>query len=115
MPIPLDAQRPAYGLSDREVAKRNAELAWYKPIMQQALSRGDISQVNEAMAEMLDRFRINLDPSSLAYRKLGLALLRAEVRALDTLERRFKGDPIDTPHRLRTWSRARSPRPVETR
>jgi hypothetical protein len=36
MPIPLDSQRPAYGLTNRQVAKREAELAWYLPIMRAA-------------------------------------------------------------------------------
>jgi hypothetical protein len=32
MPIPIDAQRPAYGLSNREVAKRNADLEFMLPL-----------------------------------------------------------------------------------
>jgi hypothetical protein len=68
MPVPLDAQRPTYGLTNRQVAKREAELAWYLPIMRAALSRGDIGKINEIMTELLDRFHINLDPNSLAYR-----------------------------------------------
>ena len=97
MPIPLDAQRPAYGLSNREVAKRDADLAFMLPIMRHALSRGDIGKVSEAMAELLDRFHLNVDRSGVAYRKLGLAVLRAEVRALEALKRRSRGEPIDTP------------------
>jgi len=97
MPIPLDAERPAYGLSNREVGKRNADLAFMLPIMRDALSRGDIGKVSEAMAELLDRFHLNVDCNSIAYRKLGLAVLRAEVRALEALERRSRGEPIDTP------------------
>jgi hypothetical protein len=97
MPAPLDAQRPPYGLTNRQVTKRDAELAWYLPIMRDALSRGDIGKVSEAMAELLDRFHLNVDRNSVAYRKLGLAVLRAEVRALEALERRSRGEPIDTP------------------
>jgi integrase len=97
MPIPLDAQRPAYGLTNRQVAKREAELAWYLPIMRAALSRGDIGKINEIMTELLDRFHIKLDPNSLAYRQLGMAVLRASVRANEALERRYRGEPIETP------------------
>jgi len=60
-------------------------------------SRGDIGKVSEAMAELLDRFHLNVDCNSIAYRKLGLAVLRAEVRVLEALERRSRGEPIDTP------------------
>src|SRR5262249_54063651 len=68
MPLPLSS-RPAYGLSDREVAKRNAEVAWLLPIMQEALARGDISKVSEHLHELLAVFQINLDPKCEAYRK----------------------------------------------
>jgi len=97
MPFPLDAEQPAYGLSNRQVAKRDEHLAEWLPIMRAALSRGDISMVSEAMTELLDRCHLNLNPNSPAYRKLGLAVLKAEVRALEALERRSKGEPIDTP------------------
>jgi integrase len=97
MPVPLDAERPVYGLTTRQVTKRNAELKWYLPIMREALARGDISMVSEAMAELLDRFHLNLDRNNPSYRKLGLAALRAEVRALDDLARRYRGEPVDTP------------------
>jgi integrase len=67
------------------------------PIMRAALSRGDLGKVSEAVTELLDRFHLNLDPNGPAYRKLGLAVLRAYVRALEALEKRSKGEPIDTP------------------
>jgi integrase len=97
MPVPLDTQRPVYGLSDRQATKRDADLAFMLPIMQRALSRGDVSKVSEAMVELLDRFHLNVDRNSVGYRTLGLAVLRAEVRVLDALERRSRGEPIDTP------------------
>jgi hypothetical protein len=97
MPIPLDAQAPAYGLSDRQLAKRAEHLADWPPIMRAALARGDISVISETMAELLDRSQLNLDPNCADYRRLGLAVLRADVRALEALERRSKGEPVDTP------------------
>jgi integrase len=65
--------------------------------MRAALARGDISMVSEAMTELLDRAQLNLDPNSAAYRKLGLAVLKADVRAWKAVERRAKGEPVDTP------------------
>ena len=66
-------------------------------VMREALARGDISKVDEAMTELLDRFHLNLDRNSASYRKLGLAVLSAEVRALNDLARRYCGQPIETP------------------
>jgi integrase len=96
MPFPL-AARPPYGLSDREVAKRRADLAWLLPIMQEALARGDISKVSEHLQELLHVFQISLDPKSEAYRKLGMAVLQADVTALRAIGRRERGEPIATP------------------
>jgi len=97
MPAPLDAQRPTYGLTNWQVTKREAELDWYLPIMRDALSRGDIGKISEMMTELLDRFHLNLDPNSAAYRKLGMAVLRADVRAHEAFERRYRGEPVETP------------------
>jgi integrase len=96
-PFPFDVQRPAYGLTDRQVLARNNELLWLLSIMRPALSRGDISVVSEPVGELLDRFHINLDRSSEAYRKLGLAVLRADVRASEALVARYCGEPVETP------------------
>jgi len=97
MPIPLDASLPQYGLSNRELTKRSIEIEDWAPIMRAALARGDISMVSETMGELLDRFRINLDRDSTAYRQLGMSVLKADVKALDARVRRYSGEPIDTP------------------
>jgi hypothetical protein len=52
-----------------------------EPIYQQALARGDISKVNEALQELLTVFRLNLDRTCEAYRALGMAVLEADVKA----------------------------------
>jgi integrase len=96
MPIPL-SPRATYGLSDREVAKRQADLNFILPIMQGALARGDLTKAQEHLQELLAVFQINLDPQSEAYRKLGMAILRANVEALTAIARRNQGEPINTP------------------
>jgi hypothetical protein len=96
-PIPFDAERPPYGLTDRQVAKRDASLEWWLQNIRKASARGDISILAELITELLDQFHINLDPNSRAYRKLSMALLKADVRAHEALERRYRGEPIDTP------------------
>jgi hypothetical protein len=66
-------------------------------MMRAALARGDISMVSEAMAELLDRAQINLDPNCAAYRKLGVAVLKADVQAQEALAKRYCGLPVETP------------------
>jgi hypothetical protein len=94
---PLDALRPQHGLTDRHVSKRDAELIWWLSHAKAALGRGNISIVGEAIAELLDRSHISLDPNSPSYRQLGMAVLRADVRAHEALARRYRGEPIETP------------------
>ena len=46
---------------------------------------------------MLQLLRINLDQTCPDYRKLALAVMRAEVRALEDIAARSRGEPIDSP------------------
>ena len=94
MPIPPSARIPDYGLSDREFRKRIADLEWELPIMQAALARGDVSKVNEHLDYLLNGlFGINLDKQSEAYRRVGMAVLRRHVAALEAIKRRTKDSP----------------------
>ncbi len=97
-PIPPSSNKPAYGLSESEYRKRVADLEFIMPIMQAALARGDISKVDEHLDYLLNgQFGINLDCSSEAYRRLGLAVLRKHVAALEVIQRRSNGQPTETP------------------
>src|SRR5262249_43974472 len=64
---------------------------------QEALARADISHLQWEIDELLKVFRINLDPSSSAYRELGMTVLKAYVKALHAISRRDRGEPVDTP------------------
>jgi integrase len=88
---------PEYGLSEREMQKHAADLEIYIGIAEHALARGDISAIREQMDELLHVFRVNLDPKSVAFRQLGMAILREDMKALRAIERRHKGEPIETP------------------
>jgi hypothetical protein len=57
-------------------------------MMQKALARGDISKVSEELEELLAVFQINLDPNCEAYRKLAMAVLKADVEALQAATQR---------------------------
>lgn len=106
-PIPPSEHTPDYGLSDSEFRKRVADLDWELPIMQAALARGDVSKVNEHLDYLLNGlFGINLDKQSEAYRRVGLAVLRRHVAALEALKRRTEGQPVDTPALLAIASSA---------
>jgi hypothetical protein len=65
--------------------------------MQEALARGDISAVGEDVAGLLADFQIDLDKTSPSYHELGTQALLAYVRALQAIERRNSGLPVDTP------------------
>lgn len=62
-----------------------------------SLALGDISAVEHHVADALKAFGIKLAPGSLSYPLLGIAVLRAYVRALQDLEKRNAGEPIETP------------------
>jgi integrase len=98
MPIPPSANTPDYGLSDSEFRKRVVDVEWELPIMQAALARGDVSKINEHLDYLLSGlFGINLDRRSEAYRRVGMAVLRKHVAALEGIKRRTEGQPLDTP------------------
>lgn len=88
---------PEAGLSDREIIKRAEGLEFALSIVPPALARGDITVIREELEELLYVFQLNVDRTSASYRKLGMAVLAAYVRALRDIERRNGGDPVETP------------------
>jgi integrase len=88
---------PKVGLSDREMQKRAETLAWTLQPAKQALARGDYSFLQWEIDELLKVFRTNLDPKSASYRELGLAMLRAYVKSIESIAKRDKGEVVETP------------------
>lgn len=88
---------PEAGLSDREVFKREHALAEDLADAMLALAKGDITHVRYSLEELLEEFQQNLDPKSHSYRRLGMAVLGARVRALKDIERRNAGEFVETP------------------
>jgi hypothetical protein len=68
--------------------KRAETVAWTLQPAKQALARGDYSALRWEIDELLKVFRINLDPQSPSYRELGLAMLRAYVKAIEAIAQR---------------------------
>jgi integrase len=88
---------PGFGLSEREMHKRTETLISTLPHAQAALVVGDFSFLRWEIDELLKLFRINLDASSVSYRELGMAVLKAYVRSLQDLVRRHQGEVVETP------------------
>lgn len=88
---------PVFGITERELYRLRENVAWVLPAAKEALARGDVFFVEDEIDELLDLFGINLDRTSLAYRKLGLAVLGQDVKALEDTARRNDGDYVATP------------------
>jgi len=88
---------PEAGLSDREIYKRTDTLEFGLAITSPALARGDITVIREELDELLHAFQLNVDRKSASYRKLGMAVLTAHVRALRDIGKRNAGEPVETP------------------
>jgi hypothetical protein len=88
---------PEFGMSGGQMADANETFAEVLPAAEKASARGDIRHVSHHIEDVLAVFRIRLDRKGVAYRDLGIAILRANVRALRAIEQRTKGEPIDTP------------------
>jgi integrase len=88
---------PEYGLSAEQFQARQEDLRTELQTMQQALALGDWSAVKDDLDLLLYELEINLDPNSDDYRRLGMAALRAFVKALQAIDERDKGQPIATP------------------
>jgi integrase len=88
------------GLSPRMMHKIEESVSIVLPAAQRALARGDIDFIKYELNELLQVFRINLDPNCPDYRKLALAVTKANVRALKDIAARNRGEPIDTPKLL---------------
>ena len=95
--MPYSVEPLESGLSDREMDKIDQSIEIVLPAAQRALARGDISMMRWEINELLKLFRVNLDPNSAAYRELGIEVLKRVVQSLQAVERRQKGEIVETP------------------
>jgi integrase len=91
------AEKAGSGLSDRMMHKIEEGSSMVLRAAREALARGNVNFIRYELNELLQVFRINLDPKSADYRKLALAVIKAEVRALEDVRSRNRGEPIDSP------------------
>jgi integrase len=94
---PFEVSKNGSGLSDRMMYKIEESASIVLPLAKQASARGNIEFIRYELNELLQVFRINLDPGCPDYRKLALAVIRAEVRALEDVLARNRGEPIESP------------------
>jgi len=95
---PFDvAEEAGSGLSDRMMHKVEEDASVVLLAAKEALARGNINFIRYELNELLQLFRINLDPACADYRKVALAVIKAEVRALEDVRARNRGQPIDSP------------------
>jgi integrase len=88
---------PEFGWLPEQLREQKENLVSELQTMQDALARGDITAVVDDVALLLADFQIDLDKSSASYRELGTQALRAYVHALQAIEKRNAGQPIETP------------------
>ena len=96
LPYPIESLRE-HGLHPEQLERQKEHLVHELATMREALALGDITAVEDEVALLLADFQIVLDKSSASYRELGMQALRAYVRALQAIEQRNAGQPIETP------------------
>jgi integrase len=106
---PFAVEKTGSGLSDRMMHKIEASASDVLPVLKEALARGNVDFIRYELNELLQVFRINLDPNCADYRKLALAVMRAEVRALEDILARHRGEPIESPKLIEPSSGSSAP------
>jgi len=88
---------PTFGLSLEQLARQREEVLEELRSMREQLALSNVLAVQDQTAGALETFGINLDPMSKAYPKVGAAVLRAYVRALEDITKRNDGHAVETP------------------
>src|SRR5262249_34945207 len=94
--FPLDTL-PDHGISEEQLEHGKEDATDALETYRAALARGDISAVEDDLGLMLLDYPFDLDRKSAAYRELGIAALKATVRAWEAIQRRYAGESVDTP------------------
>lgn len=96
LPYPIESI-PEHGWTPENLAFQKERMVHELATMQEALALGDITAVVDDVSLLLADFQIDLDRDSLSYRELATQALRAYVRALQAIDKRNVGEPIETP------------------
>lgn len=85
------------GLSNRAYQKRRETLEIVRTAYKDALARGDITVIANAVEELLEREGVSIKKSAEAYRRLSFAVLKAAVTTNELLIARQNGEVVETP------------------
>jgi integrase len=94
------------GLSHRMMHKIEEDVSIVLPAAKEALARGNVNFIRYELNELLQVFRINLDPACADYRKAALAVIKAFVRSLEDVGARHRGEAVDSPKLIEPSSNA---------
>ena len=102
------AENTGSGLSARMMHKIEEDISIVLPVAKEALARGNVNFIRYELNDLLQVFRINLDPACADYRKVALAVIKAYVRALEDVGARHRGEAIDSPKLIDPSGNARA-------
>jgi integrase len=88
---------PPHGWSTAQLADSREQVEDDLRTMRDELALGNVLAVEDQVLEALHAFGINLAQESVSRPVLGIAILRAYVRALQAIGQRNDGDPVETP------------------
>jgi hypothetical protein len=103
-----DTQR-IRGLSVEDQERAEEVLAFTEEDLREALAGGDFRAVRPWVDSLLEEQGVRLSKDGEAYRRLCLAILKAEVKATDVLRERLEGRVVDTPPAPAPLTRATAP------
>ena len=101
----------AKGMSEEHAFVDGATIEEDAASYRKALSRHAPGIVRAENLDAHRRHQVPIDPTTLAYHAVGLAVLRGHVRAYDAMLRRQAGDVVDTP--ATPAPKGRGPKPSE--
>lgn len=88
---------PEFGTSPEQFVEQREQTADALATAREIFARGDIKAIEDELTLLLFEFDIDLDNKSPSYRELGTNVLRAYVRALEAIDKRNAGEPVETP------------------
>jgi hypothetical protein len=91
---------PPHGWSAAQLSDSREQLEDDLRRMRDALALGNVAAVEGHVLEALDTFGINLAESSASRPLLGIAVMRAYVRALQAIGQRNEGNTSENPRTL---------------
>jgi len=84
-------------LTPHEHAKYQESIEWSLKGCREALALGDTSLIEDDVDDFVQWHNLKITKDSPAYRKLAYAFLKASIKSTELIEKRQRGEVIDTP------------------